>query len=112
MFLLLALSAAAAADDAEIITVPLPDAAVEVVQEAAPWEDPAEAHPSPPVAWSQIGDHRIGDTHALYDATGAVALTCEIQAFELRTTDSGAWESDGVEVWARLDCGSEALAVR
>ncbi|MFT5685760.1 MAG: hypothetical protein ACI8RZ_006714 [Myxococcota bacterium] len=111
MPLILALIATALADDAAIITVPLPDMAAEVVTEAAPWA-PDETREGPPLAWSQVGEHRIGGEHLLYGADGEIALTCEIQAFELRSTETGAWASDGVEVWARLDCGSEAVAWR
>jgi len=112
MCFFLALITLAAADDAEIITIPLPDAAGEVHSETSPWQDPAEEHAAPPIAWTQIGEHAVGDQHRLYDASGAIALSCKIQAFEVRITNLGAWESDGLEVWARLDCGREALAVR
>ena len=111
MTLILALIAVALADDAATISVPLPDMAAEGVTEAAPWADEADEQ-GPPLAWSQIGEHRIGGEHLLYDGDGQIALRCEIQAFELRSTESGAWASDGVEVWARLDCGTEALASR
>ena len=108
---LIALITAAFANDAAIITVPLPDAAAETTPETAPWLDEAPGS-GPPLAWTQIGDHRIGDEHPLFDASGEVALACTIQSFELRSTDVGAWASDGIEVWARLDCGSEAVASR
>lgn len=112
MCFFLALSALAAANEPEIITIPLPDAAAEVVAETSPWRGDAERHAAPPIAWTQIGEHAVGDEHRLYDASGTLALLCEIQAFEMRTTDLGAWESGGIEVWARLDCGNEILAAR
>ena len=106
------LTALAAADQTELVTIPLPDAPASALSEASPWQAPTEEHAAPPVAWTQIGDHAVGDKHRLYDASGEIALDCEIRAFELRGSELGAWESVDVEVWAHLECGREELATR
>ena len=111
MPLILTLIATAFADSFSIIAVPLLDMDGEVVTEAVAWA-PEGAHEEPPLAWSQIGAHRIGGEHLLYDDAGQIALRCTLQSFELRSTGASATASDGAEVWALLDCGTATLASR
>lgn len=112
MYFFLALMTLAAAESTEHITVLLPDTAAPVISEISPWQAPTEAHAAPPLAWTQLGVHTVGDPHHLYDASGRLSRSCEIQAFEIRIGGLGEWETNDTEVWARLDCGSEALAAR
>ena len=95
---------------ADTIAVPLPDAAAELVDESPPWGDPAASHP--PLAWSTIGTHTIGDAHVLFDETGAVALRCTVQSFALHEALESPWSHDGVAVWAVLRCPEPVLALR
>lgn len=111
MPLILVLIAAAFADDTFPLAVPLPDLAAEAVTETVSWA-PGDGHRGPPLAWSQLGEHRIGGEHLLYDDAGQIALRCTLQSFELRSTGASATASDGAEVWALLDCGTATLASR
>ena len=107
MFTLISLITAALANDT--LTVPLPEVIAEGIEESAPWQDDEASHTSQPIAWTSLDGHRIGDEHRLYDDSGALALVCEIEAFELREPGE---EADEAEVWARLDCGNDIFASR
>ncbi|MDG1484106.1 MAG: hypothetical protein P8R54_31230 [Myxococcota bacterium] len=111
MPLTLVLIATAFADDFSTLAVPLPDMAAETVTETVSWDSEGE-HEGPPLAWRQLGEHRIGGEHLLYDDAGQITLRCEIQSFELRSTETVGSASDGAEVWALLNCGTEAMASR
>ena len=112
MYFFLTLTTLAAADQIEVMTIPLPDAPAAALSESSPWFERSGEHAAPPIAWTQVGEHAIGDEHRLYDASGESAIRCEIRAFELRSPDLGAEESGDAEVWAHLDCCDDSLTAR